>query len=54
MVGIYQVKPAFQRSLRGAEDWLVVHRVHPDRVTYAALALSMLGGLGLYFGPERV
>ena len=53
MVGIYQVKPAFQRSLRGAEDWLVAQRVHPDQLTYAALALSGLGGLCLYVAPER-
>jgi CDP-diacylglycerol--glycerol-3-phosphate 3-phosphatidyltransferase len=51
VVGIYQVKPAFQRSLRGAEDWLVARRVHPDTLTYAALALSLLGGLALCFAP---
>jgi CDP-diacylglycerol--glycerol-3-phosphate 3-phosphatidyltransferase len=50
-VGIYQVKPAFQRSLGGIEDWLVARRVHPDWLTYAALVLSALGGLCLYLAP---
>jgi CDP-diacylglycerol--glycerol-3-phosphate 3-phosphatidyltransferase len=53
MVGIYQVKPTFQRSLRRFENWCVDHRVHPDSLTYAALGLSILGGLALYFAPER-
>jgi CDP-diacylglycerol--glycerol-3-phosphate 3-phosphatidyltransferase len=53
-VGIYQIKPTFQRSLRGLEDWLVERRIHPDWLTYAALALSVLGGLCLYFAPQRI
>ena len=51
MAGIYDIKPAFQRSLRGVEGWLVARRVHPDWLTYLALALSVLGGLALYVGP---
>ena len=47
-MGIYQVKPRFQRSLRGAEVFLVDHRVHPDYVTFAALGLSVCGGVALY------
>ena len=53
MVGIYQIKPAFQRSLRGLEDWCVAHRVHPDALTYAALALSAVGGACLFLAPDR-
>jgi CDP-diacylglycerol--glycerol-3-phosphate 3-phosphatidyltransferase len=53
MAGIYQVKPAFQRSLRGIEDWLVERGVHPDLLTYAALVLSIGGGVALYLAPER-
>jgi CDP-diacylglycerol--glycerol-3-phosphate 3-phosphatidyltransferase len=52
VAGIYQVKPAFQRSLRGIEDALVARRVHPDWITGAALALSVLGGALLYFAPS--
>ena len=51
-MGIYQIKPAFQRSLGGIEDWLVARRVHPDCLTLGALALSVFGGLCLYFGPR--
>lgn len=53
MTGIYQIKPAFQRSLRGVEDWLVARRVHPDTLTYLALALSALGGGCLYVAPDH-
>jgi len=52
-VGIYQVKPAFQRSLRGVENLLVARRVHPDALTYAALVLSILGGCCLYLAPRH-
>lgn len=52
MAGIYQVKPAFQRSLGGIESWLVERRVHPDWLTYAALVLSLLGGACLFFAPQ--
>ncbi len=47
-VGIYGVKPWFQRRLRGAEQWLVRRRVHPDVLTLAALGLSLLGGAALW------
>ena len=47
-MGIYTIKPAFQRSLRGAEDWLAARRVHPDVLTLGALALSVAGGMLLY------
>ena len=51
MAGIYVLKPAFQRSLSGIEHALVARRVHPDRLTEAALVLSVLGGISLYFAP---
>ena len=47
-MGIYAIKPRFQRSLGGAEDWLVARRVHPDVLTVAALLLSLVGGGLLY------
>lgn len=49
-MGVYAIKPAFQRSLGGAEAWLVARRVHPDVLTGAALGLAMLGGGLLYAG----
>lgn len=54
MPGIYQVKPAFQRSLGGIEAWLVARRVHPDWITYSALVLSIAGGIILYVAPAHV
>jgi CDP-diacylglycerol--glycerol-3-phosphate 3-phosphatidyltransferase len=51
MAGIYVLKPAFQRSLSGIERWLIARRVHPDRLTEAALVLSVAGGVSLYFAP---
>lgn len=50
-VGIYGIKPAFQRSLGGIEGWLVARRVHPDALTYTALVISLAGGLALYLAP---
>ena len=47
-MGIYSIKPAFQRTLRGAELFLVARRVHPDYLTLMAVALSCLGGVALY------
>jgi CDP-diacylglycerol--glycerol-3-phosphate 3-phosphatidyltransferase len=52
-MGTYSLKPRFQRALRGAEDWLVARRVHPDALTAAALALSVLGGALLYAAAWR-
>jgi CDP-diacylglycerol--glycerol-3-phosphate 3-phosphatidyltransferase len=54
MAGIYQVKPAFQRSLGGIQQWLVERHVHPDWLTFGALGLSVLGGVALYLAPEAV
>ena len=49
-MGIYRIKPKFQRALGGIERYLVRRRVHPDYLTLGALALSAVGGLLLYAG----
>ncbi len=46
--GIYGIKPRFQRALGGVERLLVARRVHPDYLTLAAVALSIVGGVSLY------
>jgi CDP-diacylglycerol--glycerol-3-phosphate 3-phosphatidyltransferase len=51
MAGIYVLKPAFQRSLAGIERVLVARHVHPDRLTEAALVLSVVGGASLFAAP---
>jgi CDP-diacylglycerol--glycerol-3-phosphate 3-phosphatidyltransferase len=53
MAGIYLLKPAFQRSLAGAQRWLIARRVHPDWLTGLALVLSVGGGLCLYLAPDQ-
>lgn len=47
-MGIYRIKPRFQRALGGTEDMLVRRRVHPDYLTIGALILSILGGVALW------
>jgi CDP-diacylglycerol---glycerol-3-phosphate 3-phosphatidyltransferase len=44
-MGIYKIKPKFQKALGGIERDLVRRRVHPDYLTLGALALSAFGGL---------
>src|SRR5215208_4784411 len=53
-MGIYQLKPSFQRSLQPVEGWLVARRVHPDQLTYGALLLSVLGGGCLLLAPKQL
>ena len=53
MNGIYAIKPTFQRSLHGVEDRLVAWQVHPDRLTFLALAVSGLGAACLFLAPLR-
>jgi CDP-diacylglycerol--glycerol-3-phosphate 3-phosphatidyltransferase len=47
-MGIYQIKPRFQRSLQPLEVALVRRRIHPDYLTIGALILCVLGGFALY------
>ncbi len=54
MAGIYQIKPAFQRSLGGIQHWLVERHVHPDWLTFAALGLSVVGGAAVYVAPTAM
>jgi phosphatidylglycerophosphate synthase len=52
-MGIYAIKPAFQRSLRPIEDLLVDRNVHPDAITLGALGLSVAGGVAFAFAAEQ-
>src|SRR4051794_1404096 len=52
MLGLYHIKPRFQQVLGGLADGLVARRVHPDRLTAAALGLSLLGGAALVGAPS--
>lgn len=50
-MGMYAIKPRFQQALRAVERPLVRWRVHPDVLTFSALALSLLGGFAIYASP---
>jgi CDP-diacylglycerol--glycerol-3-phosphate 3-phosphatidyltransferase len=47
MASIYDLKPAFQRTLEPLLTLLIRWRVTPNQVTWAALLLSLAGGLAL-------
>jgi CDP-diacylglycerol--glycerol-3-phosphate 3-phosphatidyltransferase len=51
MATIYDLKPAFQRLLRGSSDALARAGVTANQVTLAALCLSGCAGLLLYLFP---
>lgn len=46
-MGIYAVKPAFQRTLHPVQNILIERGVHPDAITLGALAISGATGLAL-------
>jgi CDP-diacylglycerol--glycerol-3-phosphate 3-phosphatidyltransferase len=50
---IYDLKPAFQRLLRGPADALARNGITANQVTVAALLLSLVTGSVLYLFPER-
>lgn len=52
MNGIYAIKPLFQQSLKPIESSLIGAKVHPDVITYAALALSVAGAAALSCSSE--
>ena len=51
--GLYAFKPGFQRRLLGTAEWLAAHGVHPDVLTFAAVACGLLGGLALAAGTSQ-
>jgi len=50
MSGLYAIKPRFVRSLGGIEDRLVRRGVSADRLSYTAVAVSVLAGVALGAG----
>jgi phosphatidylglycerophosphate synthase len=48
-MGIYAIKPRFQRSLRPVEDLLCARNIHPDAITLGALSLCVAGGAAFAF-----
>ena len=48
MISIYQLKPAFQGSLRPIVRWLYARGVTANAVTLAAMLISIVMGVWLY------
>lgn len=53
MLTIYDLKPQFQRLLRPTTRYLASHNITANQVTLAALALSVLTGVGLVLGQNH-
>lgn len=53
-MGIYAVKPAFQRSLTGVRDRLIRSRVSANALTWTALFVSIGGGMALALSDRSV
>jgi CDP-diacylglycerol--glycerol-3-phosphate 3-phosphatidyltransferase len=49
-MGIYRIKPQFQRALQPITNWLVRNRISPDWMTYGAVAVAALMGAGILLG----
>lgn len=50
-MGLYQLKPAFQRVLRPTADWLVVRQVSPDLLSAASVMCALAGASVLLWAP---
>lgn len=48
-MGIYDIKPKFQKTLRPVEALLIAYKVHPTYINVFGLVLSILGGVALPF-----
>jgi CDP-diacylglycerol---glycerol-3-phosphate 3-phosphatidyltransferase len=53
-MGIYAIKPAFQRTLKPIERVLVTKKVHPTLINLTALALSIIGGCFLAYSGQNL
>ena len=52
-MGIYSIKPKFQRVLEPIESWCVAHHVSPTAINMAGLVFAVLLGLALYFSSMQ-
>ncbi len=50
--GIYAIKPWWQRRLATLEDWLVLHHIHPDVITFSGVVCAGLMGVSLVFSAR--
>ncbi|MCB0076819.1 MAG: CDP-alcohol phosphatidyltransferase family protein [Anaerolineales bacterium] len=52
-MGLYRLKPTFQRTLQPLVDRWVAARLSPDWLTGGALALSFAMGIALWWAPQH-
>jgi len=50
-MGVYAIKPRFQRLLKPAADALIARRIHPDAINGAGLLLALGMAASFYFAP---
>lgn len=48
-MGIYSIKPTFQKFLNPIKNLFIKWKVHPTTINIFALIISLTGGLALYF-----
>lgn len=51
-MGIYSIKPKFQKFLRPVENILVKWKVHPTTINFLALFLSIAAGFVFYYADK--
>jgi phosphatidylglycerophosphate synthase len=52
-MGIYAIKPKFQRTLKPLENLFVALNIGPTGVNLLGLAMAALGGLGIILSPQH-
>lgn len=52
-MGIYSVKPAFQRRLTVVRDWCIRRGVRADALTVTGVVFSIVGGAALYLSEYQ-
>lgn len=50
-MGIYRIKPWFQRTLQPITDYFIRNKLSPDWMTYGAVVVAALMGAGLLAAP---
>ena len=53
-MGIYSIKPKFQKFLKPLENVLIKYKIHPTIINFIALALSIIAGFVLYFADNNI
>jgi phosphatidylglycerophosphate synthase len=51
-MGIYSIKPKFQKSLKPIEKIFVKFKIHPTTINLLAVLLSIIGGIILYLSDK--